>query len=68
MWWVIIAQAGLKGQLYFDEMDQGVVNRSRVYGRELNSNLHTGDVETTGNISLLFYCFLPYSFFRTVLI
>lgn len=56
---VVIAQAGLKGQLYFDKMDQGVVNRSRVYRRELNSNLYTGDVKTVGHISLLFYCFYP---------
>lgn len=59
MWWVAIAQAGLKGQLYFDEMDQGGVNTSRVHGREPNSSFYTGDSETVGGISLLFYCFYP---------
>lgn len=57
MWWLAIAQAGLKGQTYFGEMDQEGVNRSRVHGRKPISSLYTGDIETIGGTSLLFYCF-----------
>lgn len=33
MWWVAVAQASLKGQLYFDGLDRGGINRAGAHGR-----------------------------------